>query len=203
MAMKTVNFNQQRGAVLILGLALLVALTIIGVASMSNNTLQSRMAGNLVDSNLAFNAAETALRGFEIKLDVNRPPHIKDNCQGETFDATPGVPCVLKEDDTRINPDWMKDTNHTWWTSDTGGGVAFVSKYTGQFTAYTGGANPQPIITTAPRVIAEFQSSQRFSQVLDSRNLQSGASYYRVTARGSGASDNSQAMVQQIVARYK
>lgn len=203
MPMKTANFSQQRGAVLILGLALLVALTIVGVASMSNNTLQSRMAGNLVDSNLAFNAAETALRGFERKLDVNRPPQVKENCQGETFDTAPGTPCVLKDDDTRVSPDWMKDTSHDWWTSNSGGGVAFVQTYTGQYTAYTGGSNGQAIIKSAPRVIAEFQSSKRFSQVLDARNLQSGASYYRVTARGTGASDNSQAMIQQIVARYK
>ena len=201
--MKTANLNQQRGAVLILGLALLVALTIVGVASMSNNTLQSRMAGNLVDSNLAFNAAETALRGFERKLDVNRPPLIKTSCQGETFDNTPGTPCVLKADSSRVSSDWMQDTNHDWWTSPNGGGLAFVSTYTGQYTAYTGGANGQAIIKTAPRVIAEYQSSHRYSQVLDARNLQSGATYYRVTARGTGASDNSQAMIQQIVARYK
>ena len=51
----------QRGAVLVLCLVMLLALTFIGVASMSNSTLQERIVGGARDNNLAFQAAESAL----------------------------------------------------------------------------------------------------------------------------------------------
>ena len=51
----------QRGAVLVLSLVMLLALTFIGVASMSNSTLQERIVGGARDNNLAFQAAESAL----------------------------------------------------------------------------------------------------------------------------------------------
>lgn len=51
----------QRGAVLVVSLIILLIMTIIGVSSMKNTTLEERMAGNLRDQNLAFQSAEAAL----------------------------------------------------------------------------------------------------------------------------------------------
>lgn len=192
--------QRQQGAVLIMGLVLLMALTIVGVASMGNNTLQSRMAGNLADSTLAFTAAETAARSYENAIDPNIPPNIKANCQGATYDQTTTVPCVLQKDASRSDVDWMKDTDHTWWTDNSSAGASFINTFLGD---YTNSISGNDVVKTAPRVIGELQSHVRFSQVVDSRNLQSGVSYYRITSRGTGSSDNSQAMIQQIVARYK
>lgn len=52
----------QRGAVLIVALIMLLLLTIIGLSSMRGTSLQENMAGNMRDSNLALQASEAALR---------------------------------------------------------------------------------------------------------------------------------------------
>jgi type IV pilus assembly protein PilX len=57
--------RRQRGAVLVVALVFLLLMTVLGVTSMSSTTLQERMAGNLRDNNLAFQAAEAALRSGE------------------------------------------------------------------------------------------------------------------------------------------
>ncbi|WP_372865578.1 PilX N-terminal domain-containing pilus assembly protein, partial [Spongiibacter sp.] len=63
--MTVVRRDQQSGAVLIVALVFMLILAIIGGASMQNATLQERMAGNSKDLNIAFQAAEIAIRGAE------------------------------------------------------------------------------------------------------------------------------------------
>lgn len=55
----------QHGAVLITGLLILLVLTILGVTGMSGSSLQERMSGNDRERQVAFQAAEAALRGGE------------------------------------------------------------------------------------------------------------------------------------------
>lgn len=61
--------QKQQGVVLITGLIFLVALTLIGTASLRGILLEEKMAGNLRDETLAFQAAEAALRSGEIFLE--------------------------------------------------------------------------------------------------------------------------------------
>ncbi len=57
--------RKQRGAVLIVALIFLLVMTILIMASVRGTVLQERMAGNLYDRSLAFQAAEAALREGE------------------------------------------------------------------------------------------------------------------------------------------
>lgn len=57
--------NKQSGSALIIGLLILLIITIIGVTTMQTTTLQEKMAGSLRDQDLAFQAAEAALREAE------------------------------------------------------------------------------------------------------------------------------------------
>ncbi|MBD3893974.1 PilX N-terminal domain-containing pilus assembly protein [Hydrogenophaga sp.] len=57
--------RRQQGAVLVVGLIILVVLTLMGVQAMRTNLVQERMASNMRDRNLAFQAAEAALRAGE------------------------------------------------------------------------------------------------------------------------------------------
>ncbi|SEO72941.1 pilus assembly PilX family protein [Aquisalimonas asiatica] len=59
------RWNAQRGAVLVVSLVLLAVMTLIGVFAMRGTTLEERMAGNLRDRDMAFQAAEGALREAE------------------------------------------------------------------------------------------------------------------------------------------
>ncbi|MCW8988026.1 MAG: PilX N-terminal domain-containing pilus assembly protein, partial [Gammaproteobacteria bacterium] len=70
---------RQKGMVLILVLSLLVALTILGVSSMSTSTLETKMANNFQDRNAAFQAAEAALREGERLVESS-------NFDGSQFD---------------------------------------------------------------------------------------------------------------------
>lgn len=55
----------ERGAVLIAGLLILVVLSILGVTTMQSSLLQERMVGNLEQKDLAFQMAEAGLRDAE------------------------------------------------------------------------------------------------------------------------------------------
>ncbi|WP_165770051.1 pilus assembly PilX family protein [Thauera propionica] len=58
----------QHGAVLIIGLIMLLVVTMIGLTAMQTSTQQERMAGNLHDRNLATQAAEATVRVAEEAL---------------------------------------------------------------------------------------------------------------------------------------
>lgn len=63
--------RRQNGAVLIVALIMMVLLTIIGVTGTNVTSLEEKMAGNMRDRNLAFQAAESALQAGEIWLSNN------------------------------------------------------------------------------------------------------------------------------------
>jgi len=52
---------KQQGVVLVTALVFLVILTLLGISSMSTNTLEERMAANVQDINRAFQAAESGV----------------------------------------------------------------------------------------------------------------------------------------------
>lgn len=54
------NQNHQSGAVLIVGLMILLLTTMVAISSMQNSNLQEKMASNSQEANRAFQAAESA-----------------------------------------------------------------------------------------------------------------------------------------------
>ena len=65
---KPVSRKRQKGATLIVGLAILLVLTILGVSTMQSTLIEEKMAGNLRNTSVAFQAAEAALREGEYNL---------------------------------------------------------------------------------------------------------------------------------------
>jgi type IV pilus assembly protein PilX len=61
--------NKQSGAVLIVGLIMVLVLSVVVIASSHTTVLQQKMSSNLRDKELAFQSAETALRAGERFLD--------------------------------------------------------------------------------------------------------------------------------------
>lgn len=100
--------KKQNGIVLIMVLSLLVALTILGVSSMSTSTLETRMANNFQDRNHAFQAAEAALREGERLVESS-------NFTGTEFNnnCTNGL-CQC--DNT--NCDFNGNATQTFWEQD-------------------------------------------------------------------------------------
>jgi type IV pilus assembly protein PilX len=159
------EIRSQRGAALIVSLVFLLILTIISVASMQTATLQERMAGNMKEDIIAFQAAEAALRTGENFIGSGILP---------TFNGTNGLfeSCPDPADNRAacLNPDW-RDYASTGWVV-TAVNIAGVAK--------------QP-----EYIIQELNGVESKNVVLDADRPVSKAGFFRVIARGYGASDRS------------
>jgi type IV pilus assembly protein PilX len=92
---------RQRGAILFIALILLLVMTLLILASVRGTVMQERMASNLYDRSLAFQAAEAALREAERWLLTNRPKPPVGACDGNGTCGKPVagmVPVWLDED---------------------------------------------------------------------------------------------------------
>lgn len=83
----------EHGSVLIIGLLLLLILTLLGLSSMGTTLLQEKMANNMRDQNLAFQAAEAALQDGEQYVIGNAPVGFNSSCNGGLcLPSTTGTP---------------------------------------------------------------------------------------------------------------
>lgn len=99
------KFKRQQGAVLVVGLIILVVLTLLSVQVMRTNVVQERMAGNMRERNVALQAAEAALRvgearqpfpaGAELLDPVNWDGTVRDGAV-DSFDAGVAAPPVFQ-----------------------------------------------------------------------------------------------------------
>jgi type IV pilus assembly protein PilX len=72
--MMNYSIKQQSGAVLIVSLIMLVAMTMVGITSMKSSSTELTMAGNLRESALTFQAAEVGLNSAETLLTAGTEP---------------------------------------------------------------------------------------------------------------------------------
>jgi type IV pilus assembly protein PilX len=65
---RALKLPRDRGVALVVALIMLLLLTILGINSVQNSIMEERMAGNSRDRQVAFEAAEAALRVAEARL---------------------------------------------------------------------------------------------------------------------------------------
>ncbi|MEO5378646.1 MAG: PilX N-terminal domain-containing pilus assembly protein [Magnetococcus sp. DMHC-6] len=65
-----ISYSKERGSVLIISIVLLLILTLLALGSMKDSVMEERMAGSFRDQNLAFQAAESALRNGEAFIET-------------------------------------------------------------------------------------------------------------------------------------
>lgn len=173
--------SAERGISLVIVMIFLVILSMLGVSAMQSSTFSSRIARNESDRNLAFQAAEAALRDAE--LDIKNVRFDNSLClsgatgcradllnRGNGFDSS----CTLGLcDPTQISTTVWEDA--TKWT-----GSASVA-----YGTYTG-SSPLPVVAQQPRYLLEY------FPLGDS-------TVYRVTAVGYGANTSTQVMLQSAV----
>lgn len=162
--------NKQRGVVLIMALTILMVLTLIGVSAMKTSSLQERMSGNSRDYQIAFEAAEIALRAGEdyIKTISTTADFTSAGANGKFTART--------IDATAIGA-WQDETN---WTS-------------GNTTSVT-----VPNVSKNPEFMVEILDST-YGQVeaLTPGGSTSGViALFRVTGRGYGKNPNTKVMLQ-------
>lgn len=157
---------------MVMVLIFLVLLTILGVTAMQTSTMEERMAGNIRDENLAFQAAESALREAEAFLGAVTLPNF-----GAVTTTTPGLY------NTITNP-WPGRGNPQGWTGWSQPSSSNLYRvYSGTLVGVA--TPPRYVIEQLPPVPADPDSSAKvgtgvgnFSQV------------FRITARGTGGSNN-------------
>ena len=165
---------RQRGVALFIALVVLLIITIIGVAGLQTTRFEERMAANARDHQIAFQAAETALRTAELQLQAIAPgfePSFDANGNGRFRPAAPGA-----------QPRWEAAN----WAGD-----ATIP----QVAANVG------TVAAPPKYIIEYLAQVAFQR---DANNQGGygegepelADVFRVTAYGTGGSADARVLLQ-------
>lgn len=161
-------FGRQGGAALIVSLTFLFVVTLLGVTAMQTSALEEKMAGNYRDANLAFQAAEAALRDAEADIPsrVTGLTGFDSSCSNGLCDATSGL--------SEVWEDTTKEAN----------GVAFGT-YTGATSLDTA------LVGCQPRYWIEgFRVWPAGSPSWKPR--------YRITVEGCGANSNTRVRLQTV-----
>lgn len=175
--------NKQQGVVLIIALIMLLLMSIIGITAQSTNILEERMTANLKDKNISFQSGEAALREMEAKLtqltadpvtvdslaDCSTPPCYMFNAQA----SNPSGPPL---------PD-LTQQSHAWWQAN---GTEYGAA----------GGDDLEGVANDPRYVSELIKFSTDDLEGETAAQGKGVFYYRVTARGTGGSDESQSIVQ-------
>lgn len=176
----TNNLNRQRGAVLIVGLIMLLLLTIIGMASIRGSGLQEQMAGNLRDKNLAFQAAEASLRaGEEIINGVSLPSF--------TGSVVGYYPDLNKPSAIRPRPVTWTDANWVAWS------VKLPDATLSQL-------SEQPRYVIERLVVAAASSAQGACVDFECKAKTPDPIYYRITSRAKGGTLDAEVILQSTFA---
>jgi len=174
------TMQRQRGAVLIVSMIVLLLLTILGVTSMRTTALEERMAGNARDRHVAFEAAEAALADAEdfVATIATTGPFDLNGADGLYSDDT-----SLANIETYVSWDGVDPTRGFINATNIGTGEG---------------------LGTPPKYVVQFITS--FGTEVDRTNLDNygqgtgggKTGLFRITARGTGGSDNSVVFLQSV-----
>jgi type IV pilus assembly protein PilX len=161
------NYKRQSGIALIISLIILLLLTIIMISAMRVTTMEEKMAGNSQSHNVAFQAAESALREAEAYIESGATPFSPLKLSAAPFRNTGEPHCVAglcnADEPLQSDPDIFPNINGDMRTASTG--IANIA------------AEPQYIIELI-RVDPSVDSSRIFAT-------------FRITARAWGGDINS------------
>ncbi len=178
------NINQQCGAVLVISMIFLVVLTLLGISAMRTTVLEEKMAGNYKSCQIAFQSAEAAMRAGEVWLQSQtaRPNTSTANQTGSNVWLL-NAPLPL---DPAVKPNWWDDADNSWWTTAT-----YATEY----------ADSMQGIAANPRYVREEQTYLKDSLNVGIKGDSSGRVFYRVTARGVGATGQTSSILQSTYTR--
>ena len=167
------GLNYQRGAVLVVGLLLLIVMTVLGISSLKTVTLEERMSANVYDRSLAFQAAEAALRAGEKKA-LLQSQKIPPNGDFPNYGKGPSCQCSDGLCTQECENAW-DDKNFKNW--------AEVSSLSG--------------ISGTPKYVVEFIGDGFPCDPMDPINNRN-CSIYRITASSHPGPDRAQVILQSL-----
>lgn len=183
--------KKQRGSTLVNALIMLIVLTMLMISAMRANIIEERMAGNARDWNVAFQAAEAALRDAE--RDIMTVTRVSGLTGFATGCSDTGL-CLVS---TTGTPIWVSlaNDNDAGWVSGANSGKSV------KYGTHTGAAE-LPDVAAQPHYIIEAISVPQSGSI---KKPQAGGNFdyfYRVTAVGFGASISSRVMLQGVYRQY-
>lgn len=208
-----VTAKHQSGVVLVISLIMLLALTLIGVTSSSVTGLEQKMAANNKDINLAFQAAEAALRDVESNTLKTKPGFVYT---ADTSQGTKGIYSTLNDDCSITGATQRADTTSPSlrpFDSKVDWNGTKVATYDNG----NNGAAAADASTVSKKLIGLYQLPKYIIEEVSCRQLPSGGGNQsldpnlpvtpsdqievrmRITAHGWGSNANSVATVQSIV----
>lgn len=179
MKVKYVNNQRQRGMVLLVALVMVVLMSLIAVASIKGSNLQEAMSGGMRDRNMAFQAAESALRKAEKTVATTNVGALAiQNKDGYFVDLN-------KSSSTPRPTEW---TLNDWKTN--GLQLTGVEKVSIQPFAVT------EQLSYSGNVI---NSGDGIDFISEERNTE--YEFYRITVRSSGLTENTEVILQSTYVR--
>ncbi len=182
--------RHQTGVVLVVSLIILLLMTIIGVTALSTTSLEQRMAGNVQDKQLSFQAAETAMRDAERFIGNNFITRTGPGTGVYDQSSSPALP--VKDEGTGATQfDWVGGTGFG------GGGVKIYPVSAGLSAlpiAPAGGGTPGAV-AAQPRYAIENLGTERIPDL--DRTLPP-LTRFRVTARGVGRVNSTRTLLQVV-----
>ena len=172
--------SRQRGVVLVISLMMLLVLTLIGLAATRGTALEQRMTANQNDREVAFEAAEAALRYGEGTLSAPTTPSYTANTAGAYYKSTMTT--------TGANA-------QVWWNPSFWSGA-------GNMGTYGGGIQPTPY--SAPQYyVVEYNAATAAQTQTTGQSLGQGAqdkfqTIFYIYARGVGVTGNTSVILQSV-----
>ena len=112
-----VSSARQGGVALVVALIFLLVLSFLGLAAMQGSTMEERMANNLTDRNLAYQAAELALRDGQRDLS-GLLANGTDFCPGGTTKSINSKTVTCRKSTERSTLSTSKDQAEFWHWGD-------------------------------------------------------------------------------------
>jgi type IV pilus assembly protein PilX len=176
-----VSMQEQRGAILVTSMLFLLVLTVLGVTVMKMSNMQERMAGNTRDVNLALQGAEAALRYGEFTVNPfetpSAPPAAKTFANGCVSSI-----CLPGELPTALD----KPALFNWSTAR-----EYRENATQDMTN----------LAQDPRFVVEEIAFVRDSLGRGQDYIEPGRVFYQVSSHSSGASGQTNVVLQSTFAR--
>ena len=174
-----IRTSKQQGMVLIIGLIMLTVLTLLVVSSMQSSSLQSLMSNNMQDKTTAFEAAESAIRAAESFLDNGGALSLgvfdddeSDGLLGNLYDEVWNEAEIdLNSESVEVNSVVILNPDEP----DTLGGVK---------------SNPRYIIQHFGSVVPDADAKLNVDNSYSSSAKDVLVEMFKITARGTGGSDN-------------
>lgn len=162
---------KQSGMVIIVGLIFLMILTLIGVSAMNSTALSEKLTQNLRDTTAAFKAAEASMGDGESWLQTQlTTPTAVSTCSSSPCNVwAPNVLGTVYQQPT------------SWWQSN-------AKTFSG--TLYG--------VATQPQYIIEYHAFVPYDLSPESRSKGKGYYFFKVNARGTGATTNAQVNLQSV-----